>query len=151
MRVVRGDLLALARQGEFDAIIHGCNCMCDMSKGIALSIKQQFPQAYLADLQTQKGSRLKLGSYSTATAATSQGSLIVINAYTQFDWKGKGVKADYDAIRTAMRAIASEFGTCRIGYPMIGAGLAGGDWSIIRPIIDEEFEGLHHTCVEFVC
>jgi O-acetyl-ADP-ribose deacetylase (regulator of RNase III) len=149
MRVVHGDLLELARRGEFDVIIHGCNCMCEMGKGIALAIKQQFPQAYIADVQTGKGNRLKLGSFSSATVDTGRGSFVVVNAYTQFDFKGKGIQADYAAIRRAMLAIARDFATRRIGYPKIGAGLAGGDWSIISAIIDEEFDGLDHTCVEF--
>ena len=37
----------------------------------------------------------------------------------------------------------------RIGYPKIGAGLAGGDWSIIEKIIDEELQGTDHTLVIF--
>ena len=61
MNVVTGDLLRLALDGRFDVIVHGCNCQCAMGKGIALSIKQQFPEAYDADLHTQKGDRAKLG------------------------------------------------------------------------------------------
>jgi O-acetyl-ADP-ribose deacetylase (regulator of RNase III) len=149
MNVVRGDLLALARQGQFDLVAHGCNCMCDMGKGIALSIKREFPSAYWADLQTEKGSRLKLGTFSSATIETASGPLVVVNAYTQFDWKGKEGKADYDAIRNVMHSLARDFPSSRIGYPKIGAGLAGGDWSIISAIIDEELNGLDHTYVEF--
>ena len=36
----------------------------------------------------------------------------------------------------------------RIGYPKIGAGLAGGDWTIISKIIDEELKDIDHTLVE---
>jgi len=46
MNVIPGDLLRLALDGRFDVIVHGCNCQCAMGKGIALSIKQQFPEAY---------------------------------------------------------------------------------------------------------
>jgi len=35
----------------------------------------------------------------------------------------------------------------RIGYPLIGAGLAGGDWTIISAIIDEELKGEDHALV----
>lgn len=49
-----GDLLQLALAGEFDVIVHGCNCFGDMGKGIALAVKQQFPEAYQADLATAK-------------------------------------------------------------------------------------------------
>ncbi|WP_339501766.1 hypothetical protein, partial [Pseudomonas canadensis] len=98
MRIVRGDLLHLARQGDFDVIIHGCNCQCAMGKGIALAIKQQFPAAYAADLATAKGSAAKLGTYSSASLETDAGTLTIVNAYTQFHWNGPGVKVDYDAI-----------------------------------------------------
>ena len=32
---------------------------------------------------------------------------------------------------------------------MIGAGLAGGDWDIIKVIIDKALEGFNHTLVEY--
>ena len=58
MQTVRGDLLALTNAGDFDVIIHGCNCQNTMGAGIAKSIKQQFPAAYADDLATEKGRRL---------------------------------------------------------------------------------------------
>ena len=45
-----------------------------------------------------------------------------------------------------MKAIKTAFS---LGYPKIGAGLAGGDWDIIYPIICEELAGEHHTYVEY--
>jgi O-acetyl-ADP-ribose deacetylase (regulator of RNase III) len=150
MNIVKGDLLKLALDGRFDVIVHGCNCQCQMGKGIALSIKQQFPEAYQADLKTPKGDRAKLGTISTAQIARGSTAFTIVNAYTQFHWRGDGVLADYDAIRSAFKQIKQRFGGRRIGYPKIGAGLAGGDWSIIAPIIDEELNGEDHTFVEFV-
>jgi O-acetyl-ADP-ribose deacetylase (regulator of RNase III) len=38
----------------------------------------------------------------------------------------------------------------RIGYPAIGAGLAGGDWEVISSIIEEELKGEDHTFVKFI-
>ena len=149
MQTVRGDLLSLAIAGEFDVIVHGCNCQNTMGAGIAKSIKQPFPSAYDADLATEKGSRDKLGSYSSATVDCDGHELTIVNAYTQFNWRGRGVKADYDAIRSVFAAIKSNFTGKRIGYPLIGAGLAGGDWGIISEIISEELAGENHTLVEY--
>ncbi|WP_157216568.1 macro domain-containing protein [Flavisphingomonas formosensis] len=149
MRSVKGDLITLALAGEFDVIVHGCNCQGAMGKGIALAIKQHFPEAYAADRATEKGSRAKLGSFSSATVERQGRSIVIVNAYTQFDWRGAGMKADYDAIRSVMRGIALHFAGYRIGYPKIGAGLAGGDWARISDIIDEELDGLDHILVEF--
>jgi O-acetyl-ADP-ribose deacetylase (regulator of RNase III) len=150
MNIVQGDLLRFALDGKFDVIVHGCNCQCQMGKGIAFSIKQQFPEAYDADLKTTKGDRSKLGSFTSAQIERPPARFVIVNAYTQFDYRGDGVLADYDAIRSAFRLVKERFGGRRIGYPKIGAGLAKGDWNVIEAIIDEELKGEHHTLVEFV-
>ena len=149
VRVVEGDLLRLALQGEFDVIVHGCNCQCTMGAGIAKGVKSLFPEAYEADLRTSKGAREKLGSISFATVRRDGIEITVVNAYTQFHWRGKGVLADYDAIRAAMRLVKAQFSGKRIGYPLIGAGLAKGDWNVIQSIIREELDGEDHTLVRF--
>lgn len=149
MKKIQGDLLKLALAGEFDVIVHGCNCQCTMGAGIAKSIKSLFPEAYEADCQTKKGDREKLGTISQASVVRDGIRLTIVNAYTQFQWRGPGVKADYNAICSAMRTVKSEFTGQRIGYPLIGAGLAGGDWSIIEEIINKELAGENHTLVEY--
>ena len=149
MKTLQGDLLQLALDGRFDLIIHGCNCQCQMGKGIALSIKKQFPEAFAADCATAKGDAAKLGTFSSALIERGELSFHVVNAYTQLHWRGTGVKADYEAIRAVMRAVKARFAGLRIGYPKIGAGLAGGDWGNISAIIDEELAGEDHTYVEF--
>ena len=147
MKSVEGNLIELAKAGQFDVIVQGCNCFCTMGKGIALTIKQEFPEAYVADRKTAYADRSKLGTYSKAEAIGR--ALTVVNAYTQYDWRGQGVKADYDAIEAAFRRLKTEFTGKRIGYPLIGAGLAKGDWSRISAIIDKELEGEDHTLVIF--
>ena len=149
MRKVKGDLLKLAENGEFDVIVHGCNCQNDMGAGIAKSIANKFPAAYEVDLQTEKGSREKLGTITHATIDAGGHEFVVVNAYTQFHWRGSGVLVDYDAIRSAFKAVKEKFAGKRIAYPMIGAGLGGGDWNTIAEIIDKELVGENHTLVEY--
>ena len=120
-----------------------------MGAGIAKGIRAEFPEAFEADLATVKGDRSKLGTISFARVEREGRRIVVVNAYTQYHWRGKGVLADYVAIRSAMAAIKSEFSGARIGYPLIGAGLARGDWSQISRIIDEELAGESHTLVEY--
>ena len=149
MRTVKGALLALAADGSFDVIVHGCNCQNDMGAGIAKTIKQKFPAAFQADLETEKGSKDKLGTITTATVDCDGHELTIVNAYTQFHWRGEGVLVDYDAIRSAFREVKNRFAGKRIGYPLLGAGLGGGDWTLISSIIDEELAGETHTLVEY--
>ncbi|GBG14252.1 DNA gyrase subunit B [Novimethylophilus kurashikiensis] len=148
MKSITGNLIKLAKAGHFDVIVHGCNCFCTMGKGIAKSIKDEFPLAYEADCQTKYGDRNKLGTFTQAFIAERPFAFTVVNAYTQFDYRGAN-NADYAAIRKAFRAIKGSFPNARIGYPMIGAGLAQGDWSVISGIIDEELAGEDHTLVVF--
>ena len=149
MKTCRGDLLRLAEEGAFDVIVHGCNCFCTMGAGIAKGVAARFPQALEADRQTSKGDRTKLGTCSFAEIETPHGKLTVVNAYTQFHYRGRGDKADYEAIRACMHWLAGHFDQARIGLPKIGAGLAGGDWPRIERIITQELAGRDVTVVEY--
>jgi O-acetyl-ADP-ribose deacetylase (regulator of RNase III) len=75
--------------------------------------------------------------------------LAIVNGYTQFQWRGNGVKADYTAIRQVFRAVKQTYTSRRIGYPALGAGLAGRDWTVIAAIIDEELAGEEHVFVQW--
>ena len=145
MKTIEGNLISLAKDGQFDVIVQGCNCFCTMGKGIALTIKQEFPEAYVADRKTKYGDSSKLGTYSKAEAVGR--ALTIVNAYTQFDYRGYGPKADYKAIENAFKRLKTEFTGKKIAYPMIGAGLAKGDWERISGIINSALEGEDHTLV----
>lgn len=149
MKTLPGDLIHLAEAGRFDLIAHGCNCFCTMGAGIAKGIRSTFPEAYEADLATTKGDRAKLGTCSEAEVVRDGRLLVVVNAYTQYDYRGGGTKVDYEAVRSCMRWIKAHHSGKRIGLPKIGAGLAGGDWDRIAAIIEEELEGEAVTIVEF--
>lgn len=145
-KIKYGDLLQLALDGEYDLIIQGCNCMCQMGKGIALSIKKLWPEAYEADCKTLKGDANKLGTYTYAQI----GNLTICNAYTQYDWWQPGLPkqlADLEAIKDALTAIKSDWSGKKMAYPKIGAGLAGGNWDEIYPIILEALDGEDQTLI----
>ena len=104
-----------------------------------------------------------MGTY-TETAVRETGrdgkshSLVVVNAYTQHHWKHgiggnkKGERrrcVDYDAVRSVFKKVKRNFSGKRIGYPMIGAGLAGGCWEILSDIIETELNGENHTLVKY--
>jgi len=154
MKVIKGDLIKLAQEGYFDVIVQGCNCFCTMGKGIALQIKKVFPAVYIADCETRKGDKYKLGTISHATIDTPNGELVVVNAYTQFDYRightsDTKRRVDYKALRSCFREVKQYFSGRRIGYPLIGAGLAGGDWNVIEKIIDQELVDEDHTLVKW--
>lgn len=139
---VKGNLLDLFEQGEFDAIAHGCNCFNSMGAGIAAQIAIRFPQAKQADDLTTPGDLLKLGSLSLAV--TQYG--VIYNLYTQYHG---GSNLDFDALRLSMRKMANMIKdkNWRIGFPLIGAGIAGGDWNKIQRVIKQEFKHENVTIV----
>jgi len=145
MKEVRGDLIRLALEGEFDVIAHGCNCFCNMGAGIAAQIKHHFPQAYTVDKRTAHGSKAKLGLCSIV----QQHGVWIVNAYTQFDFGGGKRNVSYPAIRKCMKFIKNNFSGERIGLPLIGCGLAGGDWERVKNIIMAELHDEDVTIVHF--
>jgi len=150
MKRVKGDLITLALEGQFDVIIHGCNCFCTMGAGIARAIQDEFPEAYVADKVTVKGDRNKLGDFSFATVKRNEKEITIVNGYTQFHFHGKSVLVDYDAVQRLFKKVKLKYSGKKIGYPKIGAGLAGGDWERISQIIDQELAGENHSLVIYV-
>lgn len=143
-----GDLIKAAQSGAIDYFAHGCNCFNTMGSGIAPQIKAAFPDMYEADCATTKGGRNKLGGM---TLATMLGGLLVgFNLYSQFGYgnRNRGVRdLNYDSLYNALEMMKDYLdsytdqpdGGRRIGFPKIGAGLAGGDWMIIEAMIKSIF------------
>jgi O-acetyl-ADP-ribose deacetylase (regulator of RNase III) len=145
MKYIDGDLIELAKEGKFDVIGHGCNCFHSMGAGIAKAIRRDFPEAYMVDKCSRYGDRNKLGSFTQM----DYGDLVVLNLYTQFKYTSTEVDVEYGAVRRCMKAIKKKYSGKRIGLPLIGAGLAGGDWNIISQIIDDELGDEDITIVKF--
>jgi len=150
MNILKGDLIQFARTGRFDVIVHGCNCFCSMGAGIAKQIRDNFPEAYQADLETQMGDKEKLGTFSQARIENNGSSFTIVNGYTQYDFSGHGTLVDYNAVQKIFARIKNNFKNQKIGYPKIGAGLAKGDWNVISCIINKELQGENHTLVDYV-
>jgi O-acetyl-ADP-ribose deacetylase (regulator of RNase III) len=150
LKKVKGDLLAMGKNNEFDIIMHGCNCFNTMGSGIARQIAEQLPDAQLADNETLRGDPGKLGSYTIGM----HGRLVILNCYTQYDTSRVSDVFDYHAFERVLGKIALRFGKWRIGLPMIGMGLAGGKPDLIIPMIEAfallvESQGGSVTLVEF--
>jgi O-acetyl-ADP-ribose deacetylase (regulator of RNase III) len=150
MKEVHGDLITMALDGEFDIIIQGCNCFNTFGRGLAKDIKERLPKAYAADCRTKKGDMNKLGNYSSCVIDTeSRDDFMVLNCYTQYMYSNTEPQIDYEALTLCLRKINHEFSGHSIGVPLIGAGLAGGDWNIIKPIIERELKDMDVTIVYF--
>ena len=141
MKEIKGNLFK--HINEFDVVIHGCNCFSKMGAGFAKQIREKYPIAYEVDKNSSLSPNSKLGKITHTGHLTTP---TIVNAYTQLNWQGKN-NIDYDAVKSSMKHVKSNFAGKKMVMPLIGAGLAGGDWNIIKKIIEDELAGEDVTVV----
>ena len=163
---IEGDLIQLAREGTFDVITHGCNCLSNMGAGIAPQMAKAFgadefemerwgpsvEKLGCIDWQTIVLPRNKKWSLKAYKETEDDIELTIVNSYTQFLYGSRhtdGVSnpLDYEALTLCLRKINTLFRGKHIGLPKIGAGLAGGDWNRIQKIIQTELKDMKISVV----
>jgi len=146
MKEIKGNIIDLAENKEFDIILQGCNCFHKMGSGLAKEINERYPEAFLADKNYSKyGDPVKLGTFTYAKCKRNDNSeFFILNCYTQFRYGKDGLYnryVEYGAIRSCLKELKT---FCKkeskIGIPIIGCGLAGGDWNVVKRIIEEELK-----------
>jgi O-acetyl-ADP-ribose deacetylase (regulator of RNase III) len=135
-----------------NALIHGCNCFCTMSAGLAKEIKERFPQVFNADRETESGDIKKLGTFTYAGIYDYQKEeypdlKVIYNLYSQYSFGREKRHTDYGAFCKGLEEIRDSilnnnvYDIKTIGIPFgIGCGLGGGRWVTVKSIIQEVFE-----------
>jgi O-acetyl-ADP-ribose deacetylase (regulator of RNase III) len=149
-------------------IVHGCNAQGVMGAGVALQIKNKWPKSFndYANFidgvfnNVSAGRQLLTPSQSAEFRQNVMGrvvdtviseKLVISSAITQFDYGNSGSKhTNYRAVYEAFEHILELAKETRlpVHYPLIGAGLGGGNWAIISEIIDTVFQSnpeIHRT------
>jgi O-acetyl-ADP-ribose deacetylase (regulator of RNase III) len=149
---IEGDLIKLALQGKFEIITHGCNCFCTMGAGIAPQMAYHFGcNTYPMEAWSKQGDIRKLGSIDYIMLNYPDFKLTVVNSYTQYYYgknsPGCEIPLDYSALELCLRKINHLFKPSKIGLPQIGCGLAGGQWEIVKGIIQKELKDCDVTVV----
>lgn len=162
IKVVKGDLISLAKEGHFDIIAHGANCQNLMGAGIAYQISQEWPDVLLIDKEYRQGFKEPynmMGTYSEHILNLQEGTeneaqwLRILNLYTQL-WPGKkspnsAQPFDYNAFNLVCKKVNYHFKGKTIGLPWIGCGLAGAEEKNVRRIIEKTLLNMHVTVVEY--
>lgn len=149
---VEGDLMKLTKAKKFDFMGHGCNCFAMFAAGIAVAVKTTFPEMQKADKEysSYTESWEKLGNFSRAKLKGIP--TIGINFYSQYY---PGPDFSEEGFILALRKFAiwkketSPDELWSIGLPLIGCGIAGGDWKRVKRIIKKELEEFDVTIVHF--
>ncbi len=147
VKYFNGDLL----QSDCNVICHQVNCRGVMGAGIARTIREKYPQVFSVFRTSYAAGCNKLGEIDVVYIAEAK--RFIVNMYAQYDYKPKGmVHTDYSAFESCIRKIKTEVsdyrkyhpevGKVKIGFPYrIGCGLGGGDWTIVKSILEREFSG----------
>lgn len=136
---VRGD--ATAPQGKgVKVIAHVCNDLGGWGKGFVVALSRRWPEpeaAYRRWHRGRAGNDFALGAVQFVQVGPY---LWVANMVGQRGMRtgSKGVPVRYEAIETALGAVAARAGElgASVHMPRIGCGLAGGTWSRVEPIIE---------------
>ena len=123
-----------------DIIVHQTNCQGVMGHGIALQVKQRYPEVfncYYGYCKQNLGEDI-LG---TSLICEANDGKYIANLFGQLNY-GEGLQTDYDRFRKALQEV-HDFAKERnlsVAIPYkIGCGLAHGDWNIVFDIINEVF------------
>ena len=120
-------------------ICHQVNCKGKMGAGLALDIRKKWPIVYENYMNAFKEGKLFLGNVIISTIVYSR--LYVGNICGQYYYGRKGKYTVYTAIRSGLKyinKISWNKGLTVYIPKNMGCGLAGGDWSIVYKIIEEE-------------
>ena len=174
MNKVKGDLIAMALDGKFDVIAHGCNCFCKQESGIAKGMAHYFDTNnenwYELEHPNLKGQINKLGTIEYAQHYQTlnddietieiPGGLFVVNMYTQYRYGRNHADGDNDpydayAIILCLMKLNHTFKGKKVGLPYIGCGLASppelreARKSEVEFLIESYMEDCEVTLIEY--
>lgn len=125
MKYVKGNLIDLFKQDEFDLIAHQCNCKGLYYAGIAGALYKEFPEIDI-EIYDLWDSVDKFGTIEPID--TDYGK--IINMYSQFN-PGRCTKSGIDsfevrlaALKNCLKDISIEYPGKRIGIPLVASGIA---------------------------
>ena len=128
-------------------ICHQVNCIGVMGGGLALQVRKKWPKAfseYSKECAIFKENPKRLLGH--VQDVLLEDKLVVANCYGQV-LPGNGVMTSYEAwdiILDKLKDLSNYF-NLDLHFPwMVGCGLAGGDWSIMRKKIEDAFSGKEH-------
>ena len=136
MEIINGNIFDCTE----NIIVHQTNCQGVMGHGIALQVKQRYPEvfkAYYHYCKTQVPEQI-LG---TSLICQANNGKYIANVFGQLTF-GEGLQTDYEKLGKGLLEIEkfAKENNLSVAIPYkIGCGLAHGDWNIVFEIITEIF------------
>lgn len=117
-------------------IIHCCNNRRKWGRGFVIPLSRKWPKT--KSTYMDKDNSMQLGTVSWVKV---RDDLLVANIIGQDGYGRNGCYVDYQALESGFELIAgvAEKMKASIHGPKLGSGLAGGDWSIIKTMLQNIF------------
>ncbi len=140
IRYEHGDLLA----APAEAVVNTVNTRGVMGKGIALQVKQRWPEVDRAYRAASTRGDVVLGRMHVVERRVlgDDGPRVVINFPTKDHWRSRSKLADVEAGLVDLRATIEKLDLRSIAIPPLGCGNGGLDWADVRPLIEAALSDL---------
>ena len=146
---IKGDLVKIFKEADEIAIAHGCNVFNVWDSELSGSIKKVAEKAYIADISTLRGQRLKLGTFTVAEIGRKK----IFNLYISYDYrKSNKVNLDYNSLEVGIKALNDYLALKKIKtlyIPKLGTGSSNGNWDRVMSIINLNTPTIDVIVVEY--
>ncbi len=133
LRYESGDFL----DARVEAVVNTVNTRGVMGKGIALQVKQRWPEVDRVYRAASKRGEVTLGRmHVVERGGLGDGPSLVINFPTKDHWKSKSKLADVVAGLEDLKSVIDRLGIKSIAVPPLGCGNGGLEWADVRPLIE---------------
>jgi O-acetyl-ADP-ribose deacetylase (regulator of RNase III) len=129
---IRGDIL----KADVEAIVNTVNCVGVMGRGIALQMKNAFPENFRTYEAACRREELEPGRMHVFETGQLTNPRYIINFPTKRHWRGKSRLSDIESGLQALISEVKRLGIRSIAIPPLGCGLGGLDWQDVRPRIE---------------
>lgn len=137
-QIINKDILTITE----GLIAHQCNCKGVMGAGLAKGIRDRYPYAYKHYREAHLADNLYLGQTQILRV---NDNLYVANLMAQDGYGRDRQYTDYNALSqclTYIHQFVLENKEINVYLPYgIGCGLAGGNWSVVKGLIDKYCPG----------
>lgn len=137
IEICQGNIL----EAQIEALVNPVNCVGVMGKGLALAVKQAYPENFLLYEAACKAGKVRPGAMFITTTGLINPHYIV-NFPTKRHWKEKSYLEDIQNGLFALVVEVKKLQISSIAIPALGCGLGGLNWKDVEPLIISAFEPL---------
>lgn len=143
VKIYNGDIT----KSNADIIAHQTNCKFVMGGGVALAIRNKWPKVYKQYCELGKSENKPSYEWlGTCQIVEVDQHKYVANLFGQDDLGYGRCFTNYDALKEALNDLVWQveyMDLKTIAFPwLMSCGLAGGNWNIVKPLIEKTFEDL---------